>query len=206
MNLVAAIESLLFVAGEEGLTLEELVQLLEVPTATVQYKILKLAEKYDLAATSGIELILIDGRYQLVTKKEFADVIKQYAISPFAAQLSQAALETLAIIAYRQPVTRLDIDDIRGVQSSAMIKKLVHRDLVKEQGRKETPGRPILYVVTEYFYQYFGLQSLEDLPDLNQLLSQEDLDETTLFSQIELRQDSDDSVPLSEPASGIEVD
>lgn len=206
MNLVATIESLLFVAGEEGLTLEELIQLLEAPTAAVQYELLKLAEKYTLAATSGIELILIDGRYQLVTKKEFADVIKQYAISPFAAHLSQAALETLAIIAYQQPVTRIEIDDIRGVQSSAMIKKLIHRDLVKEQGRKETPGRPILYVVTEYFYQYFGLQSLGDLPDLNQLLSQEDLDETTLFSQAASQDGSDNAVPLSESAEDNEME
>lgn len=173
MNLGAAIESLLFVAGEEGLTLEELALLVEQPAEVMKYGVLKLAEKYRNEPASGIELAIIDGRFQLVTKKCYAEIIKQYAVSPFAVQLSQAALETLAIIAYRQPVTRLEIDEIRGVHSSAMVKKLIHHDLVKEKGRRETPGRPILYGVSDYFYQYFGLKSLTDLPVLDEILKPE---------------------------------
>lgn len=184
MNLVAAIESLLFVAGEDGLSEEELTLLLEAPTYKIIYATLRLTEMYHRDSNRGIELVIIDGHYQLVTKKVYAKIIKQYAISPFAVQLSQAALETLAIIAYQQPVTRIEIDNIRGVQSNAIIKKLLHRDLIKESGRKESPGRPILYGVTDYFYQYFGLQSIEELPELNELLTQEELDEDSLFSQI----------------------
>lgn len=171
MKIMGKIESLLFVSGEEGLSLDELTTLLGVKREKVFYSLLCLREKYQKDINSGIALVVINERYQLVTKAVYAPVIKQYAVSPFAKKLSQAALETLAIIAYRQPITRLEIDDIRGVQSASLIQKLEQRDLVEIKGKQQSPGRPNLYGVTTYFYQYFGLNSMAELPDLTELFS-----------------------------------
>ncbi len=181
MNAVAAIESLLFVAGEDGIAIDELANLLEVRHEWAFYHVMVLAQKLKNDPRSGLRLTVINERVQMVTKSEYGEIVKNYAVSPFSTKLSQAALETLAIIAYQQPVTRLVIDDIRGVQSSNMIHKLLERDLIMETGRQNSPGRPIIYGVTNYFYQYFGLESLEDLPDIHNLVLDGSVDEETLF-------------------------
>lgn len=176
----AAIEALLFVAGDEGLSLEEMGSLLETSTQTVYAELMKLQEKYK-SNESGLTLLEVGNRFELATKKEYSSVVKKYASSPFATNLSQAALETLAIIAYKQPITRMEIDEIRGVQSSGSLQKLVLRGLIKEQGRVETPGRPILYGTTDYFMDYFGLKKLSELPDISELDIENEEKETDLF-------------------------
>ena len=168
MTTQAALESLLFVAGEEGLSLQELTTLLSIGVVEAQNLVTRLQEKYVNDADCALQLVVFANRYQLVTKGAYAEVIKQYAVSPFASRLSQAALETLAIIAYRQPLTRGAIDGIRGVQSTGALQKLLLRNLIEEKGREETPGRPILYGTTDYFMNYFGLENLTQLPDMAQ--------------------------------------
>ncbi|AMB92063.1 SMC-Scp complex subunit ScpB [Aerococcus christensenii] len=188
MNLIGQCQSLLFVSGEEGLSLVELASLVDQPQEKVRYALLVLEEELSHNPHSAIRLGKVKDRYQLVTKSAFSETIKTYARSPFALKLSQQALETLAIIAYQQPITRLAIDEIRGVGSSAMIQRLMMHDLICEAGRQNSPGRPILYQVTDYFYQYFGLKNLSDLPDLETIKAQEegqnqsdDLFQTELF-------------------------
>lgn len=177
-NKKAALESLLFVSGEDGLSMEEMTSLLEATPLEVHNLIVALKDKYTSDSSSGLTLIESRQRYQLATKKEYAELIRQFAISPFSARLSQAALETLAIVAYKQPITRMEIDELRGVQSSSLLQRLLMRGLVKEMGRAEAPGRPIIYGTTDYFMNYFGLSNLEDLPSTEVFL---DMDEKEVF-------------------------
>ncbi len=111
----------------------------------------------------------VAGGYQLVTKKDFEGYIRRYLNRSGRIRLSYAALETLAIIAYKQPVSRPDIDAIRGVNSEGVISTLLERDLITVQGRSDAPGRPLLYGVTQEFLRYFGLNSTSDLPRLKEL-------------------------------------
>ncbi|BBA93135.1 SMC-Scp complex subunit ScpB [Streptococcus ruminantium] len=179
MNCLAEIEVLLFVSGEEGLTLRNLAEILELqPTAVVQ-QLEKLSEKYMADHQSGLSLLESSNRYKLVTKKEYANLLRTYAKTPINQTMSRALLETLSIIAYKQPITRVEVDDIRGVNSSGAISKLQTFGLIRENGKKEVLGRPNLYVTTEYFLDYMGMNSLEELPDVSDLdLVQE---ETELF-------------------------
>ncbi len=168
MNEIAIIEAILFVAGDEGLTLEELSKLIDKPLDKVTRLIEELATKYKNDETSGILLIETANKYQLVTKKEYAVYIKRYAQSPFSQTLSRALLETLAIVAYKQPITRIEIEEIRGVQVASNLQKLKTRQLVDEVGRLDKPGRPLLYGTTPFFLDYFGINSLEELPELSE--------------------------------------
>ena len=120
----------------------------------------------------------------MATKKGFASLVKRYFESPTMTELSGAALETLAIIAYKQPVTRLDIDEIRGVQSSGMLQKLLLLGLIEEGGRLELPGRPIVYKTTEAFLDYFGLESLAALPALPKVEDEETRTDGTDFLEL----------------------
>lgn len=166
MNDLAMIEAILFVAGDDGLTLEELSKLTGKTLDSMAVLIEDLAIKYHNDEESGILLIETANKFQIVTKKEYADAIKRYAQSPFSQTLSRALLETLAIIAYRQPVTRIEIEDIRGVQVTSNLKKLRTRQLIEEVGRLDKPGKPLLYGTTSYFLDYFGINSIEELPEL----------------------------------------
>lgn len=168
MNDVAMIEAVLFVAGDEGLTLEELAQLTDKPLDVMAVLIEKLGNKYKTNETSGILLIETANRYQIVTKKEYADYIKRYAQSPFSQTLSRALLETLAIVAYKQPITRIEIEDIRGVQVAGNLQKLKTRQLIEEVGRIDKPGRPLLYGTTPFFLDYFGVNAIDELPELSE--------------------------------------
>jgi len=111
----------------------------------------------------------VAGGYQLVTQKEFEPYIKQLYVSSARMRLSQAALETLSIIAYKQPVSRPDIDAIRGVNSDGVLRTLLERDLIVVKGREEQPGRPLLYGTSDEFLRYFGLKSLKDMPKLREI-------------------------------------
>lgn len=183
MNEFATYEALLFIAGEEGMRLNELAQLTKSTPAHVRVALEKLSERYLNDDGSGLKLIETAETYRLVTKKEFSAVIEQYAQSPLTKKLSKASVETLAVIAYKQPITRMEIEDIRGVQLSSSLQKLKLRNLIQEIGRVEAPGRPVLYGTTDYFLDYFGLNDLTDLPELeveekieNQRLFDEELE------------------------------
>ena len=155
-NIKSAIESMLFVSGEP-LSLRELSNNLEIKDKVVEEIIKEMMSEYE-DENRGIRLISIDGAYQLVTKSEKKN--KRHS-------LSQASIESLAIIAYKQPITRIDIDEIRGVKSESAIQKLVERGLIKDIGRLEVPGRPILYGTTDEFLRQFGLETLKELPSLD---------------------------------------
>ena len=192
-NYISVLEGLLFVAGDDGITLEEVSYILELERSAVRQLLDELKKRLE-DENSGLELLLTASHYKFVTKASLKSYIEKYAVSPYSSQLSQASLETLAIIAYKQPVTRVDIESIRGVQSSGSIQKLLLRDLIEEAGRLETPGRPKLYKTTAYFMDYFGLESLDALPDASDLfdLNSEEAnrlyrDNHDLFEELEMR-------------------
>ncbi|AUJ29855.1 MAG: SMC-Scp complex subunit ScpB [Liquorilactobacillus hordei] len=165
----AEIEALLFVAGNEGISLAQLSQLTGLMKPAVIEQIGLLNKKYVADKDCCLEIIVTNEFYRLATKSKFAELLKNYFEAPNMSALSRAALETLAIIAYQQPVTRVRIDEIRGVKSHGSIQKLLAFELIEEAGRLEAPGRPILYKTTENFLNYFGLHSLDELPSLPEI-------------------------------------
>ena len=183
-NYLAATQALLFVAGDDGLTLEEISYVVGIDKTAVRQLLEELMEQLK-DETSGLELILTAQRYKFVTKASLKPYLEKYAVSPFSSQLSSAALETLAIIAYKQPITRLEVESIRGVQCSGAIQKLLLRDLIEEAGRMDSPGRPKLYRTTTYFMDYFGLETLDQLPDVESLLELNQEESKQLFKNNE---------------------
>ena len=164
MSKLAEIEALLFVAGEDGLRVRQLADLLSIPPTGVIQSLEKLAEKYRKDEDSSLALLETSNAYKIVTKQDFADLLREYSKAPINQSLSRAALETLSIIAYKQPITRIEVAEMRGVNSSGAISKLQIFDLIRENGKKEVLGRPNLYVTTDYFLDYMGINSLEELP------------------------------------------
>ncbi|WP_121662642.1 SMC-Scp complex subunit ScpB [Metabacillus litoralis] len=159
------VEALLFASGDEGLSLKQLAMVLELEEQEVMDILSELSDSYK-QKKRGIELVEVAGHYQLTTKKEHATYLKKLVESPGNASLSQAALETLAIVAYRQPITRAEIEEVRGVKTERPIQTLVSKILIKEVGRAEGTGRAILYGTTKEFLEYFGLKSIKELPPL----------------------------------------
>jgi len=159
----AVIEGLLFAAGDEGLHPRELAEILEVDVQTVLDTVRRMQEEWKEAGR-GLQIVEVAKVFQLTTLPEFAPYFERMARSPNRSQLSRAALETLAIIAYRQPITRAEIEEIRGVKCDKTIQSLQRKGLVKEVGRAEGVGRPILYGTTREFLEYFGLKHIEELP------------------------------------------
>ena len=164
MSKLAEIEALLFVAGEDGLRVRQIAERLSIPPTGVTQSLEKLAEKYQKDEDSSLALLETSNTYKIVTKQDFAELLREYSKAPINQSLSRAALETLSIIAYKQPITRVEVDEIRGVNSSGAISKLQIFDLICENGKKEVLGRPNLYVTTDYFLDYMGINSLEELP------------------------------------------
>lgn len=169
MNKITELEAVLFIVGNEGIMLEELAYLLELSTAQVYPLIQELSQNYLEDETRALQILEVGNQFILTTKKACAPLLKRYAQSPMSNRLSQAAIETLAIIAYKQPITRLEIEEIRGVKAAGALQRLSALQLIEEGGRVEGPGRPILYRTTPYFMDYFGLKTLEDLPDIQQM-------------------------------------
>lgn len=164
-SLEAILECLLFVSGEP-LPIEELARVTEREIGQIEAALralqISLTERQ-----SGLQLVRIAGGWQLATRPEYAEFIGRF-MAPRANKLSRAALETLAIIAYRQPITAPEIEAIRGVSSESVLKTLLERRLITEAGKKMVPGRPTLYVTTAEFLHYFGLSSLEELPPIEE--------------------------------------
>ncbi|RZI48147.1 SMC-Scp complex subunit ScpB [Lactococcus kimchii] len=168
MNKTATCELLLFVSGEAGLTLPELAGLTELSKQACQQQIDYLKEKYQADEESALTIIKTAEKYRMATKEEFAGLLRAYAKTPLNQSLSKSALEVLAIIAYKQPLTRLEIDQLRGVNSSGVISTLRAFDLVEKVGELEAPGRPSLYATTEFFLDYIGINRLEELPEIDE--------------------------------------
>jgi len=166
INWNSILESLLFAAGDEGLSLKQLVEVLEVSELKANEIIEDLKKQYERDTNRGIMIVQLAGTYQLATKKENAAYLKKLVDSPHTTTLSQAALETLAIIAYKQPITRAEIEEIRGVKTERPLHTLMAKALIKEVGRAEGTGRAYLYGTTKEFLDYFGLKSIEELPKL----------------------------------------
>lgn len=193
---LAQIEALLFVAGEDGLTLRQLASILSLTPTALQQQLEKLAEKYAQDDNSSLALLETSNSYKLVTKDKFADLLRDYARAPINQSLSRASLEVLSIIAYKQPITRIEIDDIRGVNSSGAISKLMAFGLIAEAGKKEVIGRPNLYATTDYFLDYMGINHLDELVDASniELVDQE----INLFHQEEALPDQEQTKETKE--------
>ncbi|MCM2531773.1 SMC-Scp complex subunit ScpB [Neobacillus pocheonensis] len=173
INWNGILESLLFAAGDEGLSLKQLAEVLEVDTLKAGEIVEELRKEYERNNKRGIMIVQLAGTYQLATKKENAAYLKKLVDSPNTATLSQAALETLAIIAYKQPITRAEIEEIRGVKTERPLHTLMSKVLIKEVGRAEGTGRAFLYGTTKEFLDYFGLKSIEELPQLPEKVDEE---------------------------------
>ncbi len=179
MKIEAIIEGLLFVVGDEGLTLEQLKEITDLKEEDLKVALTTLRDKYS-KEDRGIQIRFLGDTFKLTTKKEHKEYYKKLLENPSSNMLSQSALETLAIIAYNAPITRAEVDGVRGVYSGQMIRKLVAKGLVKEVGKSDQPGRPILYQTTSEFLDYFGLSSIEELPKMNNIVikgqSEEEID------------------------------
>lgn len=179
-TLSSKIEALLFVAGDDGLTMNQLQFLTEAEIEEISSSVESLTQKYS-NAENGIMLKELAGVFQLVTKPEMAETIQKLVENPTPQALSQASLEVLAIVAYKQPITRLEIEDLRGVKSEKPLHTLAAKGLIQETGRAEGAGRAILYGTTMEFLDYFGLKNLDELPALPEEEEDKPEEETDLF-------------------------
>lgn len=195
----SAIEGMLFVSGDEGLDAKSIAEVLEIDVHLAHDLILDL-KKDLIQGRRGVQIVEVAGSYQLTTLPAHAPIFEKLAHSPNRSTLSQAALETLSIIAYKQPLTRIDIEEIRGVKSDRALQTLIGKDLIKEVGRAEAVGRPILYGTSKQFLDYFGLKSLNELPDSSVIEGQIDLEAETrmLFEKLDNQQITFDDMDKSQ--------
>jgi segregation and condensation protein B len=197
-KLKSIIEGLLFLSGEEGLSVRQIAEITEQSDGLVGEALEDMKEEWE-RQERGIQIVQIAGSYKMATLSEHAPYFERLAYSPSRSSLSQAALETLSIVAYRQPITRVEIEDIRGVKSERAIHTLVSKGLIEEVGRAEAIGRPILYGTTKSFLEYFGLANIKDLPEPSQFEDTDNLEEETqlLFDKLDGRQLTFDDVEES---------
>ena len=161
---IGVLEGLLFVTGDDGLSLEDVVKLLEVS----KDEALKLLEQYKKSLefeNRGLKLVYLGNKYKLTTKEEHKKYYELLVDKTVSGSLSQSALETLAIIAYNEPITVGQIDEIRGVSSRDMVRKLLFKGLIDVAGKSDLPGKPMLYKTTNKFLDYFNLSSKDELPE-----------------------------------------
>ena len=191
-NKKAILEGLLFVVGEDGLNLEQITEILEIDEEDAKELVKELKKDYE-SDERGIRIDFLGNKFKLTTKFEHRDYYQKLLERTDSNVLSQPALETLAIIAYNEPVTRLQVDTLRGVSSSQMIRKLVAKGFIKEKGRSDMPGRPILYETTNIFLDYFGLSTIDDLPDMRDFIKEkeEENESTDLYHSKYIEQESE---------------
>ena len=159
------LEGLLFVTGEDGLTLEDIEKLLEI----TKEEALDLINEYKISLEDekrGLKLVYLGNKYKLTTKEEHKSYYELLVDKVVSSTLSQSALEVLAIIAYNNPITVGGIDEIRGVSSRDMVRKLLFRGLIDVAGKSDLPGKPMLYKITDKFLDYFNLSSIDELPKI----------------------------------------
>jgi len=173
------IETLIFIT-DKPLSVSKIVELIDIPEVNeelVKELIKELQTEY--LSRSAIEIREVAEGYQMATKPEFSEYVRRLYRDRTLLRLSPAAIETLAIIAYKQPITKAEIEEIRGVDSTTVLETLLERRLIKIVGRKEVVGRPLLYGTTQEFLKYFGISSLNDLPPIEQFIEQNTQEQTT---------------------------
>ena len=180
-NMEAIVEGLLYIVGEDGIKVENIAEAIGKSLEDTQVILQNIQKKYS-AEIYGIELVGYGSNYKFISKKSVYPYAQELFHNAKQNTLSQAALETLAIIAYKQPITRIEIEELRGVSAEMMLRKLLIRNLIREVGRSDAPGRPILYEVTEDFLDSFKLYSINELPELMNYDS-EDTGNVDLFAQ-----------------------
>ncbi len=185
---IAIIEAILFACGEP-VSPDKLAEASGIDVETVVKLIDQLERRYNVQE-SGIRIIRVNGSFQLATRQEYADYVKAALETRRQAPLSQAAMETLSIVAYNQPVTKAFVEQVRGIDSSSVVNTLVERDLLEEAGRLELPGRPVAYRTTDTFLRCFGISSLEELPPLPNQEGQLDFDE---LAELELEKKAEEN-------------
>lgn len=179
---IGILEGILFVVGDEGIDIKALSEIMNDKEENVKEYLKELKKRYE-SPEYGLRISYLGNAFKLTTKQEHKDYYEKLAYNPSTNKLSNAALETLAIIAYKQPITNSEISDIRGVQTGPLVRKLVAKGLIKEAGKSDMPGRPNLYKTTSEFLDYFGLATIEDLPQVNEENPSEG-EEVELFSSI----------------------
>lgn len=157
------VEGLLYVQGDIGLTLKDIERILDIDEEEAKKIVLNLKNYYD-DNKRGLRINFLGNTIKLTTREEHKEYYQKLLEEPTSNNLSQSALETLAIIAYNEPITRGNVDSLRGVESAYVMRRLLAKGLIKECGKSDGPGRPILYKTTDEFLDYFGLSSKEDLP------------------------------------------
>ena len=159
------VEGLLYVQGDQGLTIKQIEDILDIDESTAKETVLNLKNYYD-ENKRGLRINFLGNTIKLTTREEHRQYYQKLLEEPTTNTLSQSALETLAIIAYNEPITRGEVDSFRGVDSSYVMRRLLAKGLIKECGKSDLVGRPILYKTTDDFLDYFGLASKEDLPNI----------------------------------------
>ncbi len=182
MDKLGILEGILFVVGDEGITLNNLCDIMAINIDEAKELLLKLKNSYE-AKDRGIRISYLGDAFKLTTKEEHKEYYQKLVDNPDANTLSPSTLEVLAIIAYNQPITRVEIDEIRGVQSAYIVRRLVAKGLIKEAGKSKLPGRPNMYRTTREFLDSFGLASLNELPEFTPD-KEETEEETELFTSI----------------------
>lgn len=176
---LSVIEGMLYIYGDEGITIKDIADTLEI-TKKEAYELMdELLSLYASKTVKGVDICDFGGTYKMVTLSQ-NDVYYKKMMTTSGRKLSKSALETLAIVAYYQPVTRIRIEEIRGVGCESMIRKLLAQALIKEVGREDSPGKPVLYGVTDEFMDAFNLKSLDELPELKEIESE--FDEEDIFN------------------------
>ena len=183
MNLLGVLEGILFAVGDEGITLKTLTEVLGINEVEAKNLLKELQNRYESDAY-GIRISFLGNAFKLTTKKEHANYYQKLLGNSESQSLSESALEVLAIIAYNQPITRNLIDEMRGVASGQIVRKLCARGLVKISGKSQLPGRPNLYSTTSEFLDYFGLATIDDLPKISGESENVENDERELFTSI----------------------
>lgn len=188
---IGVLEGILFVVGDEGITLSQLCEVMNIKEEEAKETLLALKKMYE-ADDRGLRISYLGDAFKLTTKKEHKEYYEKLVVNPVSNNLSQSALEVLAIIAYNQPITRLEIDELRGVNSTYVLRRLVAKGLIKEAGKSTLPGRPNLYKTTKEFLDYFGLSTISDLPSFKRV---EEVDEEKdLFNSIYKEEEYEGSI------------
>ena len=197
MKKITALEGLLFLVGDDGIEKEQLLEIFEGDIKKLDSAIEELQEVYQQNELSALQLQRFGTKYKITTRSEHTAFYEQFFSTISVQQLSNAALEVLAIIAYNQPITRAKIEDVRGVNSDGVLRKLQMFNLIEEKGREDGPGMPILFGVSQHFLDYFGLLSLEELPKLKETTIEEIREDVDIFmtryqEQLESANESED--------------
>ena len=182
MKLEGVLEGLLFVQGDEGITLEEICKILKVSMDDAKSLLMNLKKAYE-NEDRGLRIRFLGNAFKLTTKEEHRAYYQKLLTQENSSSLSPAALEVLAIVAYNEPITRVEIDEMRGLSSDYTLRKLIAKGFIKEAGKSTMPGRPNLYKTTHEFLDYFGLATKEDLPKID-IESEKNSEEQDLFTSI----------------------